>query len=76
MYPAQPRDPTMVGGQEATGKSQSAEASSMMLRVLALVVRRQAAPLKSPATKSTFTSSVTARMVDSNLLPMPRFLVF
>ena len=56
------------------GKSQSTKASSMVLRMLALVARRQAAPLKSPATRSTFSSNITARMVNSNFLPMPRFL--
>ena len=68
IWPAQPQDPTMVGGQEAKA-SQSAKASLMMLRALTLVVRRQAAPLKSLATKSTFSSNM-----DSNFLPMPRFL--
>ena len=67
-WPAQPQDPTMVGGQEAKA-SQSAKASLMMLRALTLVVRRQAAPLKSLATKSTFSSNM-----DSNFLPIPRFL--
>ena len=61
-------------GPGGKGKSQSTKTSSMMLRVLALVVRRQAAPLKSPTTRCTFSSSITARMVNSNFLPMPRFL--
>ena len=43
------------------------------LIVLALVVRRQATPLKSPATKSTCSSSITARIM-SSFFPMPRFL--
>ena len=61
-------------GPGGIGKSQSAKASSMMLRGLALVVRRQAAPLKSPATKSTCSTSITARKVRSSFFPMPRFL--
>ena len=66
--------PHSGGGPGGKGKSQSANSSSMILWALAQVVRRQAAPLKSPATKSTFSSSITARMVNSNFLPMPRFL--
>ena len=61
-----PRTQHRPGG---IGKSQSAKASSMILTVLALVARRQAAPLKSPATTSTCSSSITARIVRS----MPRF---
>ena len=40
----------------------------------AAVARRQAAPLKSPATESTCSSSITARIVRSSFFTMPRFL--
>ena len=60
-------------GPRGIGTSQSAKASSMIMMLLALVARRQAAPLKSPATKSTYSSSITARIAKSSF-PMPRFL--
>ena len=66
-------DPTTVCGQEASA-SQSAKASPMILRVLALLARRQAALSNSPATKSTCSSSITARTVRSSFFPIPRFL--
>ena len=57
------------------GKAQSAKASSMML-ILLLLSRRHGAPLKSPTTKSTFSSSITARIARISLFTMPRFLTF
>ena len=39
-----------------------------------LLSRRHAAPLKSPANKSSFSSSITARIVRISFFPMPRFL--
>ena len=61
-------------GPGGIGKSRSAKASSMILLLLALVVRRQAAPLKSPATRSTCSSYIMARIVRRSFLPIPRFL--
>ena len=55
------------------GKAQSAKASSMVL-MLFLLLQRHAAPLKSPATRSTFSSSVTALIVRMSFFPIPRFL--
>ena len=61
-------------GPGGIGKAQSAKASSM-IEILLLLSRRHAAPLKSPATKSTFSSTITARIVRISFFPMPRFLV-
>ena len=49
-------------GPDGVGKAQSAKASSMVL-MLFLLLHRQAPLLKSPATKSTCSSSITARIV-------------
>ena len=54
------------------GRAQSGRASSMTLIPL-LMSRRQAAPLKSPAIKYTFSSSITARIVRYNFFPTPIF---
>ena len=51
---------------------QSAKAPSVKVMLLALGSRRQAAPLKSPATTSTCSSSITTRIVRINFFPMPR----
>ena len=60
-------------GPGGIGRAQSAKASSMTL-ILLLLSRRHAAPLKSPATRSTFSLSITARIVRMSFFPMPRFL--
>ena len=60
-------------GQEGIGKAQSAEASSMVL-TLFLLSDRHAAPLKSLVTRSTFSSSIIARIVWMSFFPVPRFL--
>ena len=57
----------------AIGEAQSAKASSMV-QMLFLLSHRHAAAFKSPATKSTFSSSITARIVRISFFPMPRFL--
>ena len=57
----------------AIAEAQSAKASSMV-QMLFLLSHRHAAALKSPATKSTFSSSITARIVRISFFPMPRFL--
>ena len=63
---------------EGTGKFVSAKASSIILVSFRSLPhgRRQAAPLKSPATRSTSSSSITARIVNSNFYPIPRFLTY
>ena len=61
-------------GPGGIGKAQSAKASSTILMLSAQVSRRQAAPLKSPATTSTCSSSITAPTVRISFFPMPRFL--
>ena len=62
-------------GPGGIGKAQSAKASSMILITVALVSHRQAAPLKSPATTSTCSSSITARIVRISFFPI-RFFFF
>ena len=64
------------GGPGGTGKSVLANTSSMMLvgRGSLPDWRRQAAPLKSPATMSTCSCNITARTASSNFFPIPRFL--
>ena len=66
------RVPTLVGGPKGIGRAQSAKASSMVL-ILFLLSHRHAAPLKAPATRFTFSSSITARMLRMSFFPMPRF---
>ena len=56
------------------GRAQRTKASSMML-ILFMLSHRHAAPLKSPAIKSTFSkASLTALLVRTSFFPMPRFL--
>ena len=54
------------------GKSQSAQASSVVLMMF-LLLHRHAAPLKSPATKSTCSPSITARIVRMSFFPNTTF---
>ena len=60
-------------GAGSTGKAQSAKAFSMVL-MLFLLSHRHAAPLKSPATRSTFSSSITARIVRISFFSCATFL--
>ena len=53
---------------------QSAVRKSLFNDTLLPLSRCHAAPLNSPAIKSTFSSSITARIVRISFFPMPRFL--
>ena len=59
-----------------TGRFVSVKASSIVLMSFRSLPhgQRQTAPSKSPATKFTCSSSITARIARSNLFPIPRFL--
>ena len=59
-------------GPGGIGKAQSAKAPKVLM--LFLLSHRHAAPLKSTATNSTFSSSITARIARISFFPMPRFL--
>ena len=74
--PCTPPGPHNGVGPGGTGRFVLAKAPSIMLvkRRSLPHGRRQAAPLKSPATKSTCCSSITVRTVSNNIFPMPRFL--
>ena len=74
--PGTPPGPHNSVGPGGTGRFVLAKASSKMLvrRRSLPHGRRQAAPLKSPATKSTCCSSITVRTVSNIIFPMPRFL--
>ena len=63
-------------GLGGTGWFVSAKASSVVLMSRRSLPhgRRQAAPLKSPATKSTCNSCITVRTASDNFFPVPRFL--
>ena len=72
--PGTPLDPAMMWVAGGIGKAQSAQASSMVL-ILLLFSLRQATPLKSLPTTSTWSSSWAARKVRISFFPMSRLLV-
>ena len=74
--PGTPPGPHRGVGPGGIGKHVLAKAASIILMGRGSLPgwRRHAAPLKSPATMSTCSCSITERTASNNFFPMPRFL--